>query len=128
MGNAITITKPASTDAPRSPLYPQPHLVNLYSLYTYLTFMGKGVSKLLEPVDVGTPKNATRPVLPTELWIKILSYQYPEDHLPYLWIDGRRVSTTFQEAIETMFQKQILPTCEIDFNLGKLDSRYTAKA
>jgi hypothetical protein len=80
--------------------------------------MNNTTSKLLEPINAGTSKNATKPVLPTELWVKILSYQYPEDHLPYLWIDGRRVSTTFQEAIETMFQKRILPTCDIEFNFG----------
>jgi hypothetical protein len=57
--------------------------------------------------------------LPTELWIRTLSFLANDDHeRPKLWVSGRAVSTAFKEAIETTFREKHLPKTFISYHLG----------
>jgi hypothetical protein len=59
------------------------------------------------------------PTLPTELWIRVLESHRTPQTLPGLWNAIRHVSTTFREAVESIFRDNLLPKTSITFNLGK---------
>ena len=59
--------------------------------------------------------------LPTELWIRILSFVANDQvDRPELWVSGRAVSATFKEAIETIYSEKLLPKTFIRYHLGKI--------
>jgi hypothetical protein len=59
--------------------------------------------------------------LPTELWIRILSFLANDfNDRPKLWVSGRAVCTAFKEAIETIFRDKHLPKTFIEYHLGQI--------
>jgi len=57
--------------------------------------------------------------LPTELWIRTLSFIADDfNDRPKLWVSGRAVCTAFKEAIETIFREKHLPKTFIAYSLG----------
>ncbi|CZR55692.1 uncharacterized protein PAC_05580 [Phialocephala subalpina] len=59
------------------------------------------------------------PVLPNELWIRILRSLDTDDDLSFLWITCRNVSSTFKDATECIFRERLLPYLRINFLLGE---------
>jgi hypothetical protein len=58
--------------------------------------------------------------LPTELWVRVLSFMADDlNDRRKLWVSGRAVCTVFKEAIETIFREKHLPKTFIAFHLGQ---------
>ncbi|KAH8586776.1 hypothetical protein B0O99DRAFT_48858 [Bisporella sp. PMI_857] len=58
------------------------------------------------------------PLLPPELWFKVIESHESDQNLPEMWLTWRHVSKTFQNVVETIFQESVLPRTCIRFLLG----------
>jgi hypothetical protein len=59
------------------------------------------------------------PVLPPELWLRVLQNLVEEDDLPHLWMNCRHVCTSFRDAAESIFRGRQFPLVKILFTIGE---------